>query len=49
MTVAFNYTFLVLWVTDYGDRRGLKKRYMIDCDPEEPAAAAVEKAPAEPS
>lgn len=38
MTVAFNYTFLVLWVTDYGDRRDLKKRYMVDCDPvEEPA------------
>ena len=49
MTVAFNYTFQVLWVTDYGDRRGLKKRYMIDCDPEEPAAAVVEKGPAEPS
>ncbi|NUS99957.1 MAG: DUF4956 domain-containing protein [Sphingomonas sp.] len=49
MTIAFNYTFLVLWVTDYGDRRGLKKRYMIDCDPEEPAPAATEKAPADPS
>ena len=34
MTVAFNYTFLVLWVTDYGDRSGLKKRYMADCEPE---------------
>ena len=49
MTIAFNYTFLVLWVTDYGDRRGLKKRYMIDCDPDEPAAPVVEKGPAEPS
>nr|WP_277622820.1 DUF4956 domain-containing protein [Sphingomonas telluris] len=42
MTVAFNYVFLGLWVTDYGDRRGLKKRYMIDCDPEEAAAEAKE-------
>ena len=41
MTIAFNYTFLILWVTDYGDRRGLKKRYMTDCDPDvKPAAAA---------
>lgn len=49
MTIAFNYTFLVLWVTDYGDRRGLKKRYMVDCDPEEPDAPALEKGPPEPS
>ena len=58
MTIAFNYTFLVLWLTDYGDRRGLKKRYMIDCDPEDSAAeekgapdaeAAEAKKAAEPS
>jgi hypothetical protein len=35
MTVAFNYTFLVLWMTDYGDRTDLKKRYMAGCDPDE--------------
>ena len=46
MTVAFNYVFLLLWVTDYGDRADLKKHYMTDCDPEEPAAAAT---PAEPN
>jgi hypothetical protein len=47
MTIAFNYTFLILWVTDYGDRRGLKKRYMTDCDPDvKPAAAAP---PADPT
>lgn len=34
MTVAFNYVFLLLWVTDYGDRQGLKKKYMTDCEPE---------------
>jgi hypothetical protein len=42
MSVAFNYVFLLLWVTDYGDRADLKKHYMTDCDPEEepePAAA----------
>lgn len=50
MTLAFNYTFLVLWVTDYGDRRGLKKRYMTDCDPEEEKTAPVVKTtPTEPS
>ena len=47
MTVAFNYVFLLLWLTDYGDRAGLKKHYMADCDEEEPAAAAA--APADPS
>jgi hypothetical protein len=44
MSVAFNYVFLVLWLTDYGDRRGLKKRYMVDCDPEQAAIEAKEAA-----
>ena len=30
MTVMFNYTFLLLWLTDYGDREGAKRRYMAD-------------------
>ena len=47
MTVAFNYTFLLLWVTDYGDRQGLKKRYMTDCDPDQAAAEEKEAAEAE--
>jgi hypothetical protein len=38
MTVAFNYVFLILWVTDYGDRADLKKHYMVDCDPHEQAS-----------
>jgi hypothetical protein len=46
MTLAFNYVFLALWVTDYGDRSGLKKRYMVDCDPEQPAVEAIEAAEA---
>ena len=41
MTVAFNYVFLLLWVTDSGDRADLKKHYMTDCDPEEPEPAAA--------
>ena len=45
MTVAFNYVFLALWVTDYGDRADLKKHYMTDCDPDEAPPAA---APADP-
>src|SRR3954470_22873947 len=32
VTVAFNYTFIVLWMTEYGERAGMK-RYMIDYDP----------------
>lgn len=43
MSVAFNYTFLVLWVSDYGDRKGLKKRYMDECD--EDAAARAQPTP----
>src|SRR3954447_2772476 len=32
VTVAFNYTFIVLWITEYGERAGMK-RYMIDYNP----------------
>ena len=28
MTMAFNYVFLILWATDYGDRSDIKKHYM---------------------
>jgi hypothetical protein len=34
MSLAFNYCFLVLWLTEFGERRGMKKRYMNDCEPE---------------
>ncbi len=47
MTVAFNYVFLLLWVTDYGDRQGLKKRYMTDCDPEQAVIEQREAAKAD--
>jgi len=47
MTVIFNYTFLLLWLTDYGDRRGTKRRYMADAGArhEEDKAAAAEDPP----
>ena len=45
MTVAFNYTFLVLWLTDYGDRQGVKKRYMADSGQNHAPAASAEEAP----
>ena len=44
MTVAFNYVFLVLWVTDYGDRSDIKRHYMTDCDPHEAEAPAPQAA-----
>jgi len=46
VTVAFNYTFMVLWITEYGERAGMK-RYMIDYNPAtHPDAVAA--APPEP-
>ena len=48
MTVMFNYTFLLLWLTDYGDRQGAKRRYMADAGgrhEEEKAAVAEEPPP----
>ena len=32
ITIAFNYTLVGLWVTEYGERPGMK-RYMTDYDP----------------
>jgi len=42
MGLGFNYAFLVLWATEYGERAGMK-RYMADLDPTDvtPAAAAT--------
>ena len=45
MGVGFNYAFLVLWATEYGEREGMK-RYMADLDPIEPAPAVTSAAPA---
>lgn len=53
MGIGFNYAFLLLWATEYGEREGMK-RYMADLDPVEtppaaPAAPAAEPPAAAPS
>ena len=41
ITIAFNYTFIGLWMSEYGERAGMK-RYMSDYDPStHPDAVAV--------
>ena len=43
VTMAFSYTFVALWMTEYGERAGMK-RFLSDYDPTnhpEPAAVAV--------
>ncbi len=52
MGVGFNYAFLVLWATEYGEQEGMK-RYMADLDPEEcppcpPAAEPASDTPVTP-
>ena len=32
MSLAFNYCFVMLWVSEYGEREGMK-RYLSDIDP----------------
>ena len=47
LSAAFNYCFLALWVTEYGERAGMK-RYMSDFDPTDPESInAVPPPPAE--
>jgi phosphotransferase system glucose/maltose/N-acetylglucosamine-specific IIC component len=52
MSIAFNYGFMALWFTEYGEREGMK-RYMSDfeVDPVEtpPAAGATAAPPTPPS
>src|SRR3954454_14199915 len=40
ITVAFNYTFIALWMTEYGERAGMK-RFLTDYDGVDGAAAVV--------
>jgi len=41
MSLAFNICFVILWITEYGEREGMK-RYMTDFDPlKGPASAPV--------
>src|SRR3982750_895330 len=37
ITVAFNYTFVLLWITEYGERAGMK-RFLTDYDGSEASA-----------
>ncbi len=51
MSIAFNYGFLILWFTEYGEREGMK-RYMSDFDVDvasTPPAAATATAAAPPA
>ena len=48
MSLAFNYCFVALWISEYGEREGMK-RYMSDFNPEKgPASAAVVNPPTKP-
>lgn len=40
MSVAFNYGFLLLWLTEYGEREGMK-RYMSDYEVDGPSTPAT--------
>jgi hypothetical protein len=55
ITIAFNYTFVMLWMTEYGERKGMK-RYLSDYDPTTnppdpgpPAAEAAATSPTKPA
>ncbi|WP_205478958.1 DUF4956 domain-containing protein [Sphingomonas arenae] len=58
MSLAFSISFVVLWLTEYGERQGMK-RYMSDFDPHDPeskaaaaaaaSAAIVPQPPSEPA
>jgi len=46
MSLAFNYCFIVLWISEYGEREGMK-RYMSDFNPDKGAASIAAKSAAE--
>jgi len=46
MSLAFNYCFLALWISEYGEREGMK-RYMSDFNPEKGQASIAAKRAAE--
>jgi len=45
MSLAFNYCFVALWISEYGEREGMK-RYMSDFNPEKGPGNAAVAAPA---
>ena len=44
MSLAFNYCFVALWISEYGEREGMK-RYMSDFNPDKGPASAAAAAP----
>jgi hypothetical protein len=40
ISIAFNYTFAMLWVTEYGEREGMK-RFLSDYDGSEQTTVVV--------
>ncbi|MEO6580916.1 MAG: DUF4956 domain-containing protein [Sphingomicrobium sp.] len=49
MSLAFNICFVTLWITEYGEREGMK-RYMTDFDPQKgPGSASAGVVVAEPA
>jgi hypothetical protein len=42
ISIAFNYCFTVLWITEYGEREGMK-RFLADYDGSDGAAIVVEE------
>jgi len=42
ISIAFNYCFTVLWITEYGEREGMK-RFLADYDGSDAAAVAIEE------
>ncbi|WP_294120072.1 hypothetical protein [Sphingomonas sp.] len=49
MSLAFNYCFVALWTTEYGEREGMK-RYMSDFNPDRgPGSASASDASTPPS
>ena len=50
MSLAFNYCFVMLWVSEYGEREGMK-RFMADFNPNTgaPVAPPVSQAPPPPT
>jgi hypothetical protein len=47
MSLIFNYCFLALWITEYGEREGMK-RYMSDFNPNSGPGGVAPSAGGEP-
>jgi hypothetical protein len=47
MSLAFNFCFMALWITEYGEREGMK-RYMSDFNPNKGPGSAVAAEPPPP-